>query len=544
MKTFFAFLFSMMLVSTAIAAPTKKIIDAGGSGPYKAEAVTEKTLPGFVVYRPGNIAAAAGSEGRLPLFVFANGGCNDTSLPYERMLSDIASHGYLVVALGEMQDSINDRPLNKSANADMIHAINWADTQNADTQSPYYGAIDLDQIALGGHSCGGAMTLANCTDKRVKTCLMMNSGMGDIEMADASRESLKSLHSPILYLIGGDSDIAYQNALLDYDRIDNVPVAFANHLRAGHEGTFKDQYGGTFAKLARAWLDWQLKGKGPGKDIFLGNNLAEYPDYTMKAKNFPECNDPYRVELMECIARDGKKIWGKAYIPNSGPARKPTVIMAHGYNGNHYEPQAYAETLAMRGVASYVFDFCGGGNSSKSDGLTTEMTVYTEKENLEDITRQVKSWDFVDPSRIGLLGCSQGGLVASLTAAANPDEYQALVLVYPALGIPATAPMMLKRFDDDNGRPQDVMGMKLGRVYYEKINGLDMIEVIGAYKGKAFIVYGDNDMITAGGIMDKAAAQYTDCETLEVKGGTHGFGDYHHHEQACGGIADFIVRSL
>ncbi len=45
----------------------------------------------------------------------------------------------------------------------------------------------------------------------------------------------------------------------------------------------------------------------------------------------------------------------------------------------------------------YIFDFCGGGNNSKSDGVTTEMTIFTEKENVEDITATVKGWDFVDP---------------------------------------------------------------------------------------------------------------------------------------------------
>lgn len=58
------------------------------------------------------------------------------------------------------------------------------------------------------------------------------------------------------------------------------------------------------------------------------------------------------------------------------------------------------------------------------------MTIFTEKENVEDITATVKWWDFVDPERVALLGCIQGGLVASLTAAANPGDYKSLVLVF------------------------------------------------------------------------------------------------------------------
>ncbi|MCM1451870.1 MAG: alpha/beta fold hydrolase [Clostridium sp.] len=525
------------------AGPSKKIIDDGGSGPYKAEAITDPTLPGFVVYRPADIPQAVTHEGALPLFVFANGGCNDTSLPHERMLNDVASYGYIVVALGEMQDSITDRELHKSPNSDMAKAIDWAEEQNAKKGSPYYGYIDTEYVALGGQSCGGAQVLANAADPRVKTYLMLNSGMGDIQMADASKESLKNLHGPILYLIGGEGDIAYGNAVLDYDRIDNVPVAFANQVRVGHGGTFHKPFGGSFSPMVRAWLGWQFKDKRSDIDVFLRNRLKDFPDYTMKAKNFPDSNDPFTVKEYSLKMRDGKNLWGKAFIPNGVEGKMPMVIMAHGYNGTFQEPQAYAETLAMQGVASFVFDFCGGGNHSRSEGATTDMTILTEKENVEDVTKQVKEWDFVDPDRVALLGCSQGGLVAALAAAANPEAYKSLILVYPALGIPATAPMMLKKFDADGDKPQDLMGMKLGRQFYEAINGLDVMGTIGAYKGDVFIVYGDEDFMVASAI-DDAKDAYEKETVLVIPGGKHGFPDYANHELATAGIADFVTRTL
>lgn len=544
MKPFYLLACLLCLSISSIAAPTKKIIDEGGSGQFKAEAISEPTLPGFVVYKPQNMLAAVEHEGPLPLLVFANGGCNDTSLPHEKMLNDLASYGYLVIALGEMQERIDDRKLNKSPNEDMIRAIDWAEKMNKNKKSVYYKSIDLEYVALGGQSCGGAQVLANAADPRVKTYIMCNSGMGNISMSGASKEDLKKLHGPILYLIGGEGDVAYANAIVDYENIKHVPVAFANQLRVGHGGTFHEQYGGSFSQMLRMWLSWQFKDQRQNIDVFLRNNLRAFPDYTMKAKNFPDLNDPFTTREIHCKSRDGKDIWGKAFIPNTAEARKPTVIMAHGFNGTEEETKAYAECLAMRGVASYVFEFCGGGNRSRSEGKTTEMTILTEQANVEDITRQVKSWDFVDSTRVALLGCSQGGLVAALTAAANPEMFKALVLVYPALLIPETAPRMLQQFDANGGQPMDVMGMKLGRVYYEAINGLPVLDLIGKYKGKTFMVYGDQDGIIAGGSLEKSKAKYEQFEEKVIPGGNHGFSNYLHHAQATEGIVNFVTRAL
>lgn len=528
-----------------MAAPLrKKIIDDGGSGPYKAVALTESGMEDFVIYRPVNLPDAVIHEGPLPLLVFANGGCNDTSLPHEKMLNDLASYGYIIVALGQMQNSLDDRELNKSPNSDMIKAIDWAEKANACKKSGYYRSIDLEYVALGGQSCGGAQVLANASDPRVKTYIMFNSGIGDMVMADANSASLNNLRGPILYILGGESDIAYNNALLDYGRIRNVPVAFANQLMVGHGGTFHERFGGSYSALLRKWLSWQFKDQRHNIDVFLRNRLQEFPDYTMMAKNFPDSNDPFETQEICLTMRDGKRLWGKAIIPNTPEKKKPFMIMAHGYNSSHLETQPFAECLAMHGIGSYIFDFCGGAVKSRSEGITTEMTVFSEKENLEDITKEVINWDFVDPSRLSLLGCSQGGLVASLTASANPDLYKSLVLVYPALLIPDTAPEMLKKFNSDNNYQVDVMGMRLGKNYYEAINGIVATDSLRKYKGEIFVVYGDKDMVIAGNHIDNLKAERNNCETLVIKDGTHGFPDYIHHQEATGGIIRFLTKSL
>ncbi len=127
--------------------------------------------------------------------------------------------------------------------------------------------------------------MATAEDKRVKSYLMFNSCMGDMSMAGATPKSLKSLRGPVLYIVGGEEDIATDNALLDYKRINHVPVAFANMLEGDHGGTFDEKYGGSFARIAINWLDWQLKEKKDNTSIFLKQDMSSFPGWTMQTKN-------------------------------------------------------------------------------------------------------------------------------------------------------------------------------------------------------------------------------------------------------------------
>ena len=357
-----------------------KIIDNGGNGNYKSVAVAEKSLPDFVVYRPRNIDEAVKKEGKLPVLVWANGGCMNSSIHHERLLSEVASHGYVIIAIGKLQMTVEERAHEHTPDDELLKAIDWISGQANSKGSDYYKKVDLEKTAAGGQSCGGAQVLRIAYDSRIKTCLIFNAGMGDMTMAGASTKSLKSLHGKIVYFIGGESDVAYANAILDYDRIENVPVAFANHKTAGHGGTFAEQFGGSFASMALDWLDWQFKGKDKSA-IFLKNDLSKYPGWTMKAKGFdvpPQALAPQQFikpeleficELKVTIEQPvdlGATVHGKrVIIPISGgtfegPRMKGTVLKGGadyqyvGMNGTRTELNAIYTIKTDDGVLIQV----------------------------------------------------------------------------------------------------------------------------------------------------------------------------------------------
>jgi hypothetical protein len=108
------------------------------------------------------------------------------------------------------------------------------------------------------------MALASAGDKRITTAIIGNSGL-----FAASEPTYSALHSPIAYLIGGSSDIAYENAERDFMNINKVPIFYGN-MDVGHGGTWNSANGGEFGRVGMAWLDWHLKGDMAASKLFVG----------------------------------------------------------------------------------------------------------------------------------------------------------------------------------------------------------------------------------------------------------------------------------
>ena len=268
--------------------PTMRTVEDGGTGPYKAIMIQEASLPTHTVFRPKDLKAF-GTRQKLPIIVWGNGACANSPWEHVNFLSEIASHGFLVIAIGPMpQEGV--KPSGRSASQQLIDGINWAIDQNADKNSTLYQKIAEGRIAVSGMSCGGLQTLEMAPDARVTTALIFNSGIlgasgGMPGMPALKKDQLLKLHTPTLYVLGGEKDIAYKNGMDDFQRIDHVPVFVAN-MDVGHGGTYRQTHGGEFAKVALAWYKWQLRNDQVAGKMFTGNppGLAQDPKWKVEKK--------------------------------------------------------------------------------------------------------------------------------------------------------------------------------------------------------------------------------------------------------------------
>lgn len=227
------------------------------------------------------------------------------------------------------------------------------------------------------------------------------------------------------------------------------------------------------------------------------------------------------MEVRYCYKGD-QKIFGQTYIPQGGSGKYPTIIIAHGYGSSYLGVKEFGEYLNTYGIASYVFDFCGGSNFSRSDGSMLEMSVMTEVADLNAVIDEVRQWDFVAPDQLFLMGESQGGLVSALTGASRAEEIRGMVLLYPAFNIPKVA---LEPYGDIANVPPvaDVLGSKVGRIYFEDLAQVDLAAAFANFAQPVLIIHGDRDTLVPLANSQVALKKYRDAHLVVIPGADHGF---------------------
>jgi hypothetical protein len=307
MRIDFAFLAAVLAIATGAAKgqPPENldgIPDTPGTGPFTPLKEIDPGLPEQVVYRPADLATLG--DTKLGLYVFGNGGCSNDGASARLHLLNVASHGYLAVAPGGIYNgpgktAAPPRPEEASIEtyaptrpAQLSAAIDWALEENERAGSRYYGRIDPDAIAISGFSCGGVQALSIAADPRVETVVIMNSGLfveGETRMGGMveTKDRVRDLHTPTLYVLGGPTDIAYANGMDDFEKIDHVPIAVAN-IDKGHGGTYWEPNGGVAADVVVDWLNWQLRGDADAARAFVGSDcgLCTDSDWSYKSKGF------------------------------------------------------------------------------------------------------------------------------------------------------------------------------------------------------------------------------------------------------------------
>ena len=261
-------------------------------GPYAVTSDTIPAMPGFVVYRPRDLANFPVRD-TLPIVIWGNGACMADGRQFAGYLSTIASYGFMVVTTA----AVPNDPQARVSSAQLTKALDGAQAEASRAGSALAGKIKTDSVAVMGMSCGGNIALEAARDPRVKTLGMWNSGVwisGEMRASDGTllvsttKADLEHVHGPTLYINGDKIDPAMANAADDFKRLHQVPVFFGSRHGAGHSGTYSHANGGEFANVAVAWLRWQLKADKEAAKVFTGPacSLCKDPNWTVQSKGW------------------------------------------------------------------------------------------------------------------------------------------------------------------------------------------------------------------------------------------------------------------
>ena len=248
------------------------------------------------------------------------------------------------------------------------------------------------------------------------------------------------------------------------------------------------------------------------------NTTAQTPQTTQAPHAEVKTDGTYTVKEYD-FDSNGKDIYARAFVPDV-EGRVPLVIFSHGLGANVEHEEEVQKTLAKAGVAVFSFEFAGGSSSSSpmSEGLTTEMSVLTEVQNLKDAIRIASGLEYADPQRIYLMGSSQGGLVTALTAE-EVTNIAGLFLFYPAFSLPDDIRSSFPKLDEV---PEtfNLLGTKIGKKYITDIYDMDPYANLEKLAMPVHIYHGKDDNIVPLTASQKAMKRLKDARltTLEDTG--------------------------
>ncbi len=194
----------------------------------------------------------------------------------------------------------------------------------------------------------------------------------------------------------------------------------------------------------------------------------------------------------------------------------PMVVLMHGFMSsmNRNPLPKISEALAKAGIASIRFDFNAHG---KSEGKFIDMTLANEVSDAKAVLNYVSSLPYV--TKIGVLGHSQGGVIAGLLSGELEDDAlrpACVTLLAPAAVLKddaiAGTCMGVKYNAADPPEYVNVFMHKLGRKFILAAQKLELYDISCQYTGPVCIIHGIKDKIVPYSYAEEYDRRYSNSE--------------------------------
>lgn len=242
---------------------------------------------------------------------------------------------------------------------------------------------------------------------------------------------------------------------------------------------------------------------------------------------------------------------GMVHIPENTCEKVPAVIMFHGFTASRvgfaFQFVTIARELEKHGIATFRFDLAGSG---ESDGEFEDVTLTSELQDGQAIIDFVRSQDYIDENRVGLMGMSFGGMLASMLGGMRKDDIKALYLASPATcaiddikkghvqGCPINDEAKIKGY-------VELHANKVGIGYATDCVKYDPYEVSSKFDKNVLLIHIEGDPMVPIKCAEKYLDIYKDrARLVPVKGKSHSYDDLEKLESLQSNMIEFFREEL
>jgi pimeloyl-ACP methyl ester carboxylesterase len=209
----------------------------------------------------------------------------------------------------------------------------------------------------------------------------------------------------------------------------------------------------------------------------------------------------------------------------------PAVLMLHGFGSSRDEVggmyKRAATALAMKGIASLRIDFLGFGDSAGDSG---DITVDGQLDQAKAAFAYLSANNEVDPKRMGVLGFSLGGGVATLLASDRPSEVKSLVTWSSVGDFEQDFRTVLGDKAFDRAKEDGIVGLDLGwrtiaikQAFFDSLSKRKIDDAIANFPGAYLTVTGSKDFSAAYSERFVGLAKNATKEVMMIPEGDHIF---------------------
>ncbi|WP_437591197.1 poly(ethylene terephthalate) hydrolase family protein [Sorangium sp. So ce1000] len=234
--------------------PLPPITDYAAEGPF-ATTVERSAGPSgnYTIFRPERL----GENGFLHAPIIFGPGINTQVTSYTALLSNFASHGFVVVGA----NLLTGRPNDENNRAAMLEGLDWIIEQNSKAGSIYEGKLDVKHAVSMGYSVGGTAAVEVGGHEAVATVVSIH---GHIATA--------ALHGPMLQTSGTQDTVGLPMQQETYDK--SQTQTFLGTVMGADHGYITRDVGGVERPAIVAWLRYWIYNDAGGKHYFYGDDCV------------------------------------------------------------------------------------------------------------------------------------------------------------------------------------------------------------------------------------------------------------------------------